>query len=56
MHVDRVARKLGLIQRKQTDWQTAEELTKALRKMDPNDPVKYDFALFGIGIMEGFGK
>ena len=56
LHVDRVARKLGLIQRKQTDWQTAEELTQALRKMDPNDPVKYDFALFGLGIMEGYGR
>lgn len=56
LHVDRVARKLGLIQRKQTDWQTAEELTKALRKMDANDPIKYDFALFGLGVMEGYGK
>jgi uncharacterized protein (TIGR02757 family) len=56
VHVDRVARKLGLIQRKQTDWQTAQELTQALRKMDPNDPVKYDFALFGLGIMEGYGR
>jgi uncharacterized protein (TIGR02757 family) len=56
LHVDRVARKLGLIQRKQTDWQTAEELTQALREMDAKDPVKYDFALFGLGIMEGFWK
>jgi uncharacterized protein (TIGR02757 family) len=56
LHVDRVARKLGLIQRKQTDWQTAEELTAGLRKMDPADPVKYDFALFGLGVMEGYGK
>lgn len=56
LHVDRVARKLGLIQRKQTDWQTAEELTQALRKMDALDPVKYDFALFGLGIMEGYGR
>ncbi|MBK6266231.1 TIGR02757 family protein [Marivirga sp. S37H4] len=56
LHVDRVARKLGLIQRKQTDWQTAEELTAALRKMDASDPVKYDFALFGLGIVEGFAK
>jgi uncharacterized protein (TIGR02757 family) len=56
LHVDRVARKIGLIQRKQTDWQTAEELTQALRKMDANDPVKYDFALFGLGIMEGYGR
>lgn len=56
LHVDRVARELGIIQRKQTDWTTAMELTEALRKMDPNDPVKYDFALFGLGIMEGFGR
>jgi len=56
LHVDRVARKLGLITRKQTDWQTAEELTQALRKMDAHDPVKYDFALFGLGIMEGYGR
>ncbi|WNB17492.1 TIGR02757 family protein [Marivirga arenosa] len=56
LHVDRVARKLGLIQRKQTDWQTAQELTDALKDFDANDPVKYDFALFGLGIMEGFGK
>src|SRR5687768_4971837 len=54
VHVDRVARKLNLIQRKQTDWQTAEELTAALRIFDPHDPVKYDFALFGLGIEEKF--
>ena len=53
IHVDRVARKLGLITRKQTDWQTALELTESLKKYDPDDPVKYDFALFGIGIEEG---
>ncbi len=53
VHVDRVARHLGLIQRAQTDWQTALELTTALRELDAEDPVKYDFALFGLGI-EGF--
>jgi len=52
VHVERVARKLGLIKRKQVDWQTAEELTAALRKFDPLDPVKYDYALFGIGVHE----
>lgn len=56
LHVDRVARKLGLIHRKQTDWQTAEELTAALREMDPHDPVKYDFALFGLGVVEGYAR
>jgi uncharacterized protein (TIGR02757 family) len=54
VHVDRVARKLNLIQRKQTDWQTALELTARLRELDPEDPVKYDFALFGLGIEEKF--
>lgn len=52
VHVDRVARKLKLIKRKQTDWQTALELTASLRKLDPIDPVKYDFALFGLGVDE----
>jgi uncharacterized protein (TIGR02757 family) len=50
VHVDRVARKLGLISRKQTDWLTAIELTENLRHLDPEDPVKYDFALFGLGV------
>ena len=55
LHVDRVARKLKLIRRKQTDWLTALELTENLRKFDAKDPVKYDFALFGLGI-EGWEK
>ena len=55
VHVDRVARVLGLIARQVTDWRTAVELTTALKQLDPNDPVKYDFALFGLGI-EGFAK
>jgi uncharacterized protein (TIGR02757 family) len=54
VHVDRVARKLKLIKRKQVDWQTALELTANLRKFDPDDPVKYDFALFGLGVEEKF--
>lgn len=54
LHVDRVARKLGLISRKQTDWQTAVELTDRLVEFDPVDPVRYDFALFGLGIEEKF--
>lgn len=52
VHVDRVGRRLKLIKRKQTDWLTALELTANLRKLDPTDPVKYDFALFGLGIEE----
>ena len=54
LHVERVARKLKLITRKQVDWQTATELTLNLQKFDPLDPVKYDFALFGLGIEEHF--
>jgi len=54
LHVDRVGRKLGLITRKQTDWQTAIELTNRLREFDSKDPVKYDFALFGLGVEEKF--
>ena len=54
LHVDRVARKLGLITRKQTDWRTAVELTESLREFDPDDPVKYDYALFGLGIEERY--
>jgi uncharacterized protein (TIGR02757 family) len=54
VHVARVARKLGLLQRKQNDWQAAVELTDALRKLDKQDPVKYDFALFNLGVIEKF--
>lgn len=50
VHVDRVARGLGLVNRKQRDWQTVEEVTAKLRGFDPADPVKYDFALFGMGV------
>ena len=56
LHVDRVGRMLKLIKRKQTDWLTAIELTENLRTLDPVDPVKYDFALFGLGAEEGWGK
>lgn len=54
VHVARVAKKLNLIKRKQTDWLTAVELTECLQKFDSSDPVKYDFALFGLGIAEKF--
>lgn len=50
LHVERTARALGLITRKQTDWLTAMELTENLKRMDPKDPVKYDYALFGLSI------
>lgn len=54
IHTGNVARKLGLITRKQNDWKALEELMVHLRAFDPQDPVKYDFALFGLGIFEGF--
>lgn len=50
VHVDKVARMLGLIKRPQTDYKTVQELTQNLKKIDANDPVKFDFALFGLGI------
>jgi uncharacterized protein (TIGR02757 family) len=50
VHVNRVARKLGLLTRPQTDWKAALELTETLRQFDANDPVRYDFALFGLGV------
>lgn len=56
LHVDRVARQYKLITRNATDWQTVLELTTNLKQFDPADPVKYDFALFGLGVMEGVGK
>ena len=54
VHSGNVARKLGVLKRKQNDGKAVAELDKALRKLDPLDPVKYDFALFGLGVFEGF--
>lgn len=54
IHSGHVARKLGLIKRNQNDWLALEELMTILRQFDPEDPVKYDFALFGLGIFEKF--
>ncbi len=54
LHAGNVARKLGLLLRKQNDWKAVAELTTRLREFDPLDPVKYDFALFGLGIFEKF--
>ena len=54
VHVARVARRFGLMTRTQTDWQAALELTDYLITLDAADPVKYDFALFGLGVMEKF--
>lgn len=50
VHVERVARKLGLITANKVSWKTAVELTDNLKQLDPEDPVKYDFALFGMGV------
>jgi len=52
VHVARVAKRLSLLERKPVDWQAARELTAYLRTLDPLDPVKYDFALFGMGVRE----
>lgn len=54
LHVARVATRFNLLTRKQIDWMAAEELTNYLKKLDPKDPVKYDFALFGLGVIEKY--
>lgn len=54
LHSGNTARKLGILTRKQNDWKAVEELTDVLRCFDSEDPVKYDFALFGLGVNEKF--
>lgn len=54
VHTSNVGRQLGLLERKANDWKAVEELTAALRTIDPRDPVRLDFALFGLGAIEGF--
>jgi uncharacterized protein (TIGR02757 family) len=54
VHVARVSRRFNLLNRKQVEWMAAVELTEELKKFDKNDPVKYDFALFGLGILEKY--
>lgn len=54
VHTGNVSRKLGLLTRKQDDWLAVEEITGVLKQFDPDDPVKYDFALFGLGAFEKF--
>ncbi|NPA35312.1 MAG: TIGR02757 family protein [Chlorobi bacterium] len=54
VHSGNVARRLGILNRKQSDWKAVEEVTAVLREFDPDDPVKYDFALFGLGVNERF--
>lgn len=55
VHVARVSRHFNLLNEKQTNWKAAVELTENLKSFDPNDPVKYDFALFALGAMEKHG-
>ena len=55
VHIERISKRLGLISNKQNNWQAVEDLTNILRSLDPNDPVKYDFALFGMGVNEKKG-
>jgi len=52
VHVARQARSLGLLKRKQNDWKAVQELTGKLLLLDPEDPAKYDFALFGLGVLK----
>ena len=54
LHSGNTARRLGLLKRNANDWKAVEELTEVLREFDPADPVKYDFALFGLGVNEKF--
>ncbi|MDA3821527.1 MAG: DUF2400 family protein, partial [Bacteroidales bacterium] len=54
LHSGNTARKLGLLVRKQNDWKAVDELTTVLRTFDNNDPIKYDYALFGLGVFEKF--
>ena len=54
LHVSRVAKRFHLLQRNQSDWLAALELTESMRQFDDNDPAKYDFALFALGVLEKF--
>lgn len=54
VHVEKVCRRIGILQRKQRDWKAVEEITHCLRMLDPMDPVRYDYALFGMGVIEKF--
>ena len=54
VHTGNIARKLGILIRNQNDWKANEELKEALIKIDPHDPARFDFALFGLGAFEKF--
>ncbi|MGB0807086.1 MAG: TIGR02757 family protein [Salibacteraceae bacterium] len=56
VHTGNVSKRLAILHRKQSDWKALEEIMSTLKKLDPEDPVKYDFALFGLGVFEDFGK
>lgn len=56
VHSSKVARQLGLLKRNSNDWKAVQELDFSLRQLDPLDPVKYDYALFGLGVFEKFGS
>ena len=56
VHTGNVAREMGLLQRKASDWRSVEEVTSILRILDPVDPVRYDFALFGLGVTGALKK
>ncbi len=53
LHTGNVSRELGITSRKQNDWKSVEEITNVLKLFDINDPIKYDYALFGMGVFEG---
>ncbi|MCW3787835.1 TIGR02757 family protein [Plebeiibacterium sediminum] len=54
VHTGNVGRKLGILERKQSDWKSVEEITSVLKSFDTEDPIKYDYALFGLGVFEKF--
>lgn len=54
LHVTRVTQRMGLLDHTKPDWNTAVQLTRNLKELDPNDPVKFDYALFGLGVLEKF--
>ena len=54
VHTGNTGRKLGILTRKQNDWKAVEEISAHLRELDPTDPIKYDYALFGLGVFEKF--
>jgi uncharacterized protein (TIGR02757 family) len=54
VHTGNVARKLGILNRTQNDWKSVAEIQETLMEFDPDDPCKYDFALFGLGAFENY--